>query len=141
MPGVPTGGFLLQELLGRMGTQRWVKAKESAPAIFQEMLGQFRPELLAPFEIGEIRALLLASLTYWPHAYAMCVMSIEEGDREMAGYYCQAFLTTTSDKPYVWVESRRQELVENMKLIDAHDEVQARFNGIETEKLCALRFT
>ena len=120
MPGDPSGGFLVHPLRHPNGTQRWVKAariadpasNDSAETVFAEMVRQFKPSLVKPLNLQEVRNLLEASIDYWPHAYALCVMAAEAGDKAAADRYFRAFQAVTADKPFSWVQSRKEELME-----------------------------
>lgn len=140
MPGIPTGSFLGQELHRANGTQRWVKAAEPAVTIFDEMVEQFTPALLLPLRVEEIQSLLNSSKNYWPHAYALCVMSAEGGDKDEAERYFEFFLADTADKNYPWVELRRRELNDCRGLMNTPLELEKRLAAIEAKKLQALKW-
>jgi hypothetical protein len=139
MPGVPTCGFLPQQLQYANGAQRWVALTESVADVFDGMAKQFIPAILRTLRLKEIEGLLNSSLDYWPHPYALCVTRAEDGDKDEAQKYFEAFLSATVDKPYPWVESRRQELAENLSLMDTPLELKTRLAAIEADKLRALR--
>jgi hypothetical protein len=139
MPGEALGTFLGQELKYPNGAQHWVKVGESPNDVFAQMAEQFRPGILEPLQIEEIRVLLEASLSYWPHAYALCVMSMEDGDRAGAQRYFEAFLVATANRPYQWVETRKNELTELYETMDDPSVSRARLANIEAEKLRVLK--
>ncbi len=139
MPGVPTGGFLPQELHNPKGTQRWVKTTEMPTKVFEEMIRQFKPELLSPLNVDEVKSMLFSSLDYWPHAYALCVMACEANNLPDAEFSFNAFASATADKHFPWVESRRQELTECIKLIGSPGTLRMNLETIQVEKLRALK--
>jgi len=139
MPGVPTGGFLVQELRNPKGTQRWVKATNAPANVFEEMARQFKPALLNPLNVTEIKGLLAISLSNWSHAYALCVVACEAGNLMDAERRFNAFVTATADKPYPWAEIRRRELAECMKLAGSPESLRMHLETIRVEKLCALK--
>lgn len=139
MPGVPTGGFLVQELHNPNATQRWVTLSEDPAAVFQEMAKQFRPSPLRQLDLAEIKRLLTATTSYWPHAYALCVIACEEGNTVEAERWFNAFAFATADKPYPWAETRTQELKECLKLAASPEALKAQLDVVRTEKLRALK--
>ncbi len=139
MPGTPTGAFLVQELQNPNATQRWVKTSETPDNVFAQMAGQFKPSLCAPLNISEIKNLLGTTMNYWPHPYALCVMACEEGNATDAQHYFNAFVSATSDKPYPWAETRKQELTECLKLTDSPEALRTRLDIVRIEKLRALK--
>ena len=139
MAGVPTGCFLVQELQNPNGTQRWVKLSEDPADVFKEMAKQFRPSLLRQLDPAEIKRLLMANTSYWPHAYALCVIACEEGNTVEAEHWFDAFASATADKPYPWVETRKQELKECLKLAASPEALKANLDVVRTEKLRALK--
>jgi len=141
MPGLPTGSFLVQELQNPNGTQRWVKTSEGATKVFEEMSKQFNPSVHAPLSLFDVQRLLAASLNYWPHAYALCVMACEEGNAAYAERYFGSFVSTIADKPYPWATTRKQELEECLKLVGAPESLKAHLDGIRAEKLRALKLS
>jgi hypothetical protein len=139
MPGVPTGGFLVQELQNSNGTQWWVRTSDTPANVFDQMAEQFKPSLCTPLSVSEIKSLLGATMNYWPHAYALCVMACEEGNATDAERYFNAFISATSDKPYPWVETRKQELTECLKLAASPEALRMRLASVRAEKLRALK--
>lgn len=139
MPGVPTGGFLVQELHNRNGTQHWVRTTDASAKVFEEMTRQFKPALLNPLNIVEIKNMLTDSIDYWPHAYALCVMACEAGNFTEGERSFDAFLSATADKPYSWVETRRQELTECMKLAENLETLRTHLETVRINKLSALK--
>lgn len=139
MPSDQPGGFLPLELQYRNGAQRWVKTSESPASVFDQMAEQFRPSLRKPLSVSEIKNLLSATPNYWPHAYALCVMACEEGNATDAERYFNAFISTTSDKAYPWVETRKQELAECLKLAASPDALRVRLESVRAEKLRSLK--
>lgn len=141
MPGVPTGSFLVQELHNPNETQRWIKTGDAPANVFEEMLKQFKPSLRKPLNPSEIRRFLAASLHYWPNTYALSVMACEEGDVVNAERYYNAFVSATADKPYPWVETRKQELAACLKLVGSPEMLRTRLESIRAEKLQALKLS
>jgi hypothetical protein len=139
MPGVPTGSLLVQELQNPNATQRWVKLSEDPADVFQQMAKQFSPSPLGHLDLAKIKLLLTATTTYWPHVYALCVMACEEGNPVEAGRWFNAFMSVTADKPYPWVETRKQELADCLKLIASPDALKMRLDTVRAEKLRALK--
>jgi hypothetical protein len=139
IPGVPTGGFLVQEFQHPNGTQYWVRTSDDPASVFEQMAKQFKPALLKPLNPSEVRRLLAASLHYWPHAYALCVMACEQGDPVDAESYFAAFVSGTTDKPHPWAAARKQELTECLKLIASPEALRARLEGVRAQKLRALK--
>lgn len=139
MPGVPGGAFLVQELQNPKATQRWVNSSENPADVFHQMGKQFKPSLLKPLNLPEIKHLLAATINYWPHAYALCVMACEEGKAVDAERWFNAFAAATADKPYPWAETRKRELTECLKLAVSPETLRTRLDAIRTEKLYALK--
>lgn len=139
MPGLPTGPFLVQELQNSNGTQRWVKTGDDPVSISKEMSMQFRPSLENPLDTMEIRHLLAVALNYWPNAYALCVTACEEGNSIDATRYFDAFVAATKDKPFLWAETRRQELVECLLKIGSPEALGVHLNRIQADKRRALK--
>lgn len=139
IPGVPTGGFLVQELKNPNATQRWVRVSEAPAEVFQQMAKQFIPSLLRQLNLAEIKRLLAASTSYWPHAYALCVMACEEANAVEAKRWFNAFTSATADKPYPWAETRKQELTECLKLAASPGVLRTRLDTVRAEKLRALK--
>jgi hypothetical protein len=139
MPGVPTGGFLVQELQNSNRTQRWVKTMDAPGNVFEQMAEQFKPSLRFPVNVSEVKSLLDATMNYWPHAYALCVMACEEGHAGDAQRYFQAFVLATSDKPYPWAETRKHELTECLKQEASPEVLRMRLESLRNEKLRALK--
>jgi hypothetical protein len=139
MPGVPTGGFLVQELQNPNATQRWVKTTDAPANVFEQMAEQFKPSLCNPLNISEIKSLLDATMNYWPHAYALCVMACEEGNAADAKRYFNAFVLATLDKPYPWAETRKQELTECLKQEASPEALRVRLESLSDDKLRALK--
>lgn len=145
-PGEATGGLLLQGLRHPNGTQRWLNAakiansasNDYAPKIFEEMVKQFRPGILCPLRLNEVKSLLAEALEYWPHAYALCVMAAEAGNRAEAERYYAAFLADIADMPYPWAETARQELDACLMEIGS-EPLRKRLASIEADKLRALK--
>ena len=140
MPGVPTGGFLVQELQNLNTTQRWVKMSENPADVFRQMVKQFNPRLLEPLDPSEVKILLTAAMNYWPHAYALCVMACQEANAVYAQRCFDAFVSATADKPYAWVLARKEELTGCLKLIRSPEALKVRLNVVRAEKLEALKF-
>ena len=139
MPGPPTGSILGQELQYPNATQRWVKVSEAPADVFQQISEQFTPSPLRQIDLSEIKRLLAANTGYWPHAYALCVMACEEGNAVEADRWFNAFTSATADKPYSWAETRKQELMECLKLVASSETLRARLDVVLTEKLRALK--
>lgn len=139
MPGPPTGSFLVQELQTPKGAQRWVNASEAAEPILVEMSDQFRPSLVSPLRSQVIHDLLEASSPYWPHFYALCIVSAEANDRESATKYLEEFERATAGKPFPWADARRAELVQCLKLAASPEALRPHLEGIKRQKLRALR--
>ena len=139
MPGVPTGGFLVQELQNSNRTQRWVKTTDVPGGVFEQMAEQFKPSPRDPVNVSEIKSLLGAALNYWPHPYALCVKACQEGNASDPQRYFQAVVLATSDKPYPWAETRKHELAECMKQMASPEVLRMRLESLRNEKLCALK--
>jgi hypothetical protein len=139
IPGVPTGAFIVQELQNPNATQRWVKTSDAPASVFEQMAEQFKPSLCNPLSVTEIKGLLGATMKYWPHAYALCVMACEEGNASDADRYFRVFVSETSDKPYPWVENRKHELADCLQLVRSPEALRMRLEGIRVEKLRALK--
>ena len=139
MPGMPTGGFLVQELQHPNGTQRWVKTTDAPANVFEQMAEQFKPSLRNSLNISEIKSLLDATMDYWPHAYALCVMACEAGNADDATRYFNAFVLATSDKPYPWAETRKHELTECLRQVDSPEALKMRLESVSDDKLRALK--
>lgn len=141
-PGEATGTFLVQELKHpAKDVQRWISMREherSARAIFDEMCAQFRPDIRSPLDLATIKTLLSERLSYWPHAYALCVMVAEEGDRAEARRYYDIFLKATADKPKEWFDHRRAELERCLELMASREELRSHLASIATQKLASL---
>jgi hypothetical protein len=146
-PGPATGGFLLYPIKHPNGTQRWVRAanisdaasSDSAQRVFDEMARQFEPSILAPLEVQTIKRLLGRSLDYSPHAYALCVMAAEAGERveaERCFRKYEAAILEIATYPDVMTE--RQELLECVKQSGSSD-LQSKLASIAAEKLHDLR--
>jgi hypothetical protein len=141
MPGPATGTFLSQELKHPNGTQRWIDASNLTlvDSVFSEMVRQFKPSLLAPLDLLEIKQLLESSRDYWPHSYALCIMSLENENQEEAEQYFADFSAAIADKPYSWAEARKRELTDLMA-IKKQEELISRLQSISEGKLKALKF-
>ena len=140
MPGVPTGSFCAQELHAPNGTQRWIKTLHASPAdVFEQMARQFKPTLFKPLNLSEVRHLLAEGLSYWPHAYALCVMACEEGNMVDAKNYFSVFASLTADRPYSWVEVRKHELADCLKLVASPETLKTHLESFRIEKLRALK--
>jgi hypothetical protein len=139
MPGVPTGGFLVQELQHLNATQRWIKTTDAPANVFEQMAEQFKPSLRHPLKVSEIKNLLDATVDYWPHAYALCVMACEEGDVGDAERYFDAFVLATSDKPYPWAETRKRELTACLEQSPSPEALRMRLKSLRNEKLRAFK--
>lgn len=139
MSGEPLGGFLPQELYNPKGTQRWVKTAETPCRVFEEMVKQFKPALLQPLNTDEVKSLLLSSRDYWPHAYALCIMACEASNLTEAEFGFAAFVSSTADAPFPWVEARRKELAECMRLIASPEILRTNLEAIRYGKLRALK--
>ena len=145
-PGDPVGGFLVQGLQHPNRVQRWVNAakiadpasNDYAPKVFDEMTKQFKPSIPGPLVVAEIKQLLEASLGYWPHPYALCVMAAEAGNKADAERYFEVFQADVDDKPYPWAESAREELRACLEA-NGSEKLSLRLEGIATEKLKKLR--
>jgi hypothetical protein len=141
MPGVPTGGFLVQELQNPNATQRWVKSSENPTAVFDQMVKQFKPPLLKPLNLSEIKPLLAATINYWPHAYALCVMACEEGNAIEAERFFNTFLSAIADKAYPWAETRKHELAECLKQLESPETLRTHLERVRVGKLRALKLS
>ena len=139
MPGEQPGGFLPRELQYPNGTQRWIKSSENPTDVFDQMVKQFKPSLLKPLNLVEIKHLLGDTINYWPHAYALCVMACEVGNAGDAERYFQAFILATSDKPYPWAETRKHELTECLKQAASPEVLSMRLEILRNEKLRVLK--
>lgn len=139
MPGVPTGAFLVQELQNPNSTQRWIKATDVAANVFNQMAYQFKPSLRAPLNVSEIKRLLNATINYWPHAYALCVMACEEANASQAHHYFNEFVRVTSGKPYPWAEIRKKELMDCLEHVNSPEVLRMRLGASRNEKLRALK--
>jgi|KBSMisStaDraftv2_1062788.scaffolds.fasta_scaffold312318_2 hypothetical protein len=139
MPGVPTGSILVQELRNPNESQRWVNLRDPPANIFPEMLKQFKPPISDPINRSEILDLLAMSLDYWPNSYVLSIVACEEGNISQAQRYFDAFISATANKPYSWVETRKQELLECFSLAKSPEQFKTRLKGIMAEKLRALK--
>ena len=141
-PGEAMFGYLACPLVySRSGTECWVTVSEtarSAPAIFKDMAAQFKPSILTPLSVLEIKRLLEAEIEYWPHAYALCVMAAEAGDKTAAKRYLAAFESDVANKPYDWAEKARHELNSYIREIGT-ETLKGRLAKVRFEKLRALK--
>lgn len=138
MPGVATCCFAVQELQNSNRTQQWVGMSDEPRAVFERMTRQFEPPLLAPLSIERIRDLLSQNVSYWPHAYALCIMACERGEMEDAKQYLDAFNAATVGKPYEWVEKRRQELMRCIGMVGVTGLLESHLQTVRAEKMRAL---
>ncbi|MDB6064271.1 MAG: hypothetical protein JWR26_479 [Pedosphaera sp.] len=143
-PDEPTGTYLGQELVGtRHKAPRWITVKEtsrSMSAIFDEMARQFKPAILAALKVTEIRRLLEARMDYWPHAYALCVMAAEAGDKAKAEHYFAAYEAQGLDPTWDSVIETRKQLKRCIKEAGT-EALSRRLAKIQAEKLRALKLT
>ncbi len=145
MPGPIGGGFLACGLKHyRHNTQRWITAKQheaSLPTIYQDMVDQFQPSIVAPLDLNEIKVLLRQRTEYWPHVYALCVMAAEEGNPEDAHQWFAQFCKMMEDRPYDWAVERRKELDQVMAFMDSPDALKAHLTAIAHDKLASEKLT
>jgi hypothetical protein len=102
------------------------------------MVRQFEPSILKPLDSKEIKRLLEASMDYWPHIYALCVMAAKAGNKEAAERYFAAFQTAMADKQFSWVEPRRQELIACLNEIGSEGLV-TRLAEVQADKLRIMK--
>lgn len=142
-PGEILGSHLVQGFRHkRHNVQRWVTLKEHAlslTSIFTDMVEQFRPSILAPLRLEEIKAMLKERPNYWPHVYALCVMAAEEGHPDEARHHFEMFCQMMADKPFDWAVERRQELDNVMALMNSPHELKLHLDTIEREKLAKAK--
>lgn len=140
MPGSVTGGLLLQELK-RRGAQRWVavKGSHSAAEVLAEMKEQFRPRLDRPLERSEVERAIAESVDVWGHAYSLCLVALDRGDRRIAERWLRDFERQVADKPFEWVRQRHEELLSSLRL--TQEEWILRRQEIESAKLASLRWS
>jgi hypothetical protein len=141
-PGQVTGGLAAMILKkSRHPVQRWVTMREheqSMASVFNEMVKQFRPHLLQLLDTNDIMRLLAEDLSYWPHAYALCITACERGDVPKAREYFAAFEAATAKKPYPEIDARRMELRESLSLAPNPEKLHAHLTRFESEKLAQL---
>lgn len=138
IPGPATGTFLVQELRHPNGAQRWVKVSEPIDLVVEEIVRNLRPSITSPWSETELRSLLEAASSYWPHCYALCVIAAEGKDRVGAVRYLDQFDGLTREKDFPWVHARRAELVECLNLMEAPEELRSHLDVIRQEKLRLL---
>jgi hypothetical protein len=74
------------------------------------MLEQFRPRIDLPLDEKSIEGLLMQRLDYWPHSYALCLLSAERNRHRDAIQFFDIFNRSVADKDFPWVHERRHEL-------------------------------
>jgi hypothetical protein len=141
-PGDFTFGYLGCPLVySRSGTERWVEVSQTArsiSALFNDMVAEFKPSIVAPLGLREIKRLLEAEIEYWPHAYALCVMAAEAGQKNKAQRYLAAFESDVADRPSDWFEKERRELKTCLKEMGTHA-LSERLEKVKSKKLRALK--
>jgi len=137
------GGLLVEGLKHkRHSVQRWITPHEHAASvavIFSDMVEQFRPNIMAPLRLEEIKAMLKERISYWPHVYALCVMAADEGEPDEARRYFAMFCEMMADKPFDWAVERRKELDTVMDLLKSPKDLRSHLAAIEMEKLAKGR--
>jgi hypothetical protein len=100
-------------LATRHPVQRWISLaehKQKLASIFEAMTQQFRPNIAAPLDEQVIQNLLVQHIDYWPHAYALCLLSVHKGRYDQAAKYFDSFNHSVAKMNYPWVAERRKEL-------------------------------
>lgn len=93
--------------------QRWIsftEHKQNIQAIFDAMREQFQPDITVLLNEEAIQNLLLRRLDYWPHAYALCLWSVEKKECDEAISFFKRFNEAVENKDFPWVHERRKEL-------------------------------
>jgi hypothetical protein len=138
-PGGMSGGFLGQGLLHkRHPVQRWVSLKEhykSPEAIYRDMVEQFTPRIDQPLDTAKVEQLLQADTVYWPHLYALFILTCELGRHDQAAHYYKKITQLLMESPYDWALERRRELARVHELARDPAALQAHLREIELKKL------
>lgn len=145
MEGTPTASFAVQELQHEKNrVQRWVSLREHETnwrKIAAEMVEQFRPRMDRQIDRQEVKQLLESQPRYWPHVYALGVMSAADGDCGRAARHAQMLREIAGETPNVYVESGCEALEALLKLCGKQAELQEALTKIESDVLKALRLS